>query len=180
MKFYILSTNGTYQTTNFSRFHANSRKSEIFHFDRLLLSKSYKVSAKKVQKSYLSWHWRVMQSLKKNWLEVSNLTWGIWWSFTQPLQSLKISLWWALFVYKVWAKKYRGAIFNHNEQWCNIWINSYLVVSKMAWGIGWTFIRPLKSLKNSTLIGSFCPRHMPQLENFRGIICHDIEGWYKI
>ena len=39
---------------NFSKFHANSRKSEIFHFDRLLLSKSYKVSAKKVQKSYLS------------------------------------------------------------------------------------------------------------------------------
>ena len=36
-----------------------------------------KVSANKVQKSYLSWHWRVMQNLKKNWFVVSNMTWGM-------------------------------------------------------------------------------------------------------
>ena len=34
-----------------------------------------------------------------------------------------------------------------------------LVVSKIAWGIGWTFIRAPKSLKNCTLMGSFCPKH---------------------
>ena len=34
------------------------------HFDRLLLSKAYKDLDEKVQKSYVSWHWRVMQSLK--------------------------------------------------------------------------------------------------------------------
>ena len=39
--------------------------------------KSYKVSAKKVHRTYLSWHWRVMQSFKNNWLVVSNITWGI-------------------------------------------------------------------------------------------------------
>ena len=44
------------------KFHVSSQKCEIFNFDGLLLSKSYKVSAKKVQKSYLSWHWRLMQS----------------------------------------------------------------------------------------------------------------------
>ena len=60
-------------------------------------------SAKKVQKSYLSWHWRVMQSLKKNWLVVSNMTWGIWWIFTQPLKSPKISLRWAIFVQSIWG-----------------------------------------------------------------------------
>ena len=38
-----------------------------------VLCKSYKISAKKVQKSYLSWQWKVMQSLKENWVEVSNL-----------------------------------------------------------------------------------------------------------
>ena len=37
------------------------------HFDELLLSKAYKDLTEKVQKSYVSWHWRVMQSLKKNW-----------------------------------------------------------------------------------------------------------------
>ena len=77
-------------------------------------------------------------------------------------------------------KKYRGVIFHDTEQWCKIWINPDLVVSKMAWGIGWTFIRALKSLKNCTLMGSFFPKHIFQLEDFRGILCHDTEGWCKI
>ena len=38
---------------------------------------SNKVSAKKVQNSYLSWRGSVMQSLKQNWLVVSDMTWGI-------------------------------------------------------------------------------------------------------
>ena len=41
-------------TTNFVNLKASSRKFENFDFDVLLLSKAYKVSAKKVQKSYLS------------------------------------------------------------------------------------------------------------------------------
>ena len=48
-------------------------------------------------------------------------------------------------VYEVWAKKYRGIIFHDTEQRCKVWINPDLVVSKMTWGIGWTFIRALKS-----------------------------------
>ena len=77
-------------------------------------------------------------------------------------------------------KKYRGVIFHDTEQWCKIWINPDLVVSKMAWGIGWTFIRALKTLKNYTLMGSFCPKRMFQLETFRGIMHHDTEGrcWF--
>ena len=53
--------------------------------------------------SYLSWNWRVMQGLKKNWLVVSlsNLTWGIWWIFTQTFKSPKISLRWAIFVQSI-------------------------------------------------------------------------------
>ena len=46
-----------------------------------------------------------MQGLKKNWLVVSNMTWVIWWVFTQLLKGLKLSLWWSL-----WAKKYRAVI----------------------------------------------------------------------
>ena len=95
LKFYIFSTKRAYQITNLVKFHVSSKKSEILHFDGLLLSKSYTVSAKKVQQNDLFWHWRVKQSLKKNWLAVSTTTWGIWWIFTQPLKSLKISLWWA-------------------------------------------------------------------------------------
>ena len=55
-------------------FHANSWKSENLH---LMVSFCWKdiVLHEKVQKSYFSWHWRVMQSLKKNWLLVSKMTW---------------------------------------------------------------------------------------------------------
>ena len=68
-------------------------------------------------------------------------------------------------------KKYRRFIFHSTEQWCKICINPDRVVSKMAWGIGWTFIRALKSLKNCSLMGYFYSKHiMFQLENFRGIM----------
>ena len=54
-------------------------------------------------------------------------------------------------------KKYGGIIFHETEQWCEIWINpACLMVSKMAWAIGWTFDKALKNLKNCTLMGSFC------------------------
>ena len=123
---------------NFAKF----LKSEILHFDGFLLSKSYKVSVKKVHKSYLSWHWRLMQSLKKNWLVVSNMTWGIWWIFTQPLKSLKIPFDGLFFskVFNVWAKKIQRsylswhwtAMQNLNKAWtCGFkngimnWVNFY-------------------------------------------------------
>ena len=48
-------------------------------------------------------------------------------------------------VYEVWAKKYRGVFFHDTKQWCKIGINAALMVSKMAWGLGWTFIRAPKS-----------------------------------
>ena len=151
----------------------SSRKSEILHFDGFLLSKSYKGSTEKIEKSDLSWQWRVMQSLKKNWLVVSNMTWEIWWMFTQPLKSLKISFRWALFV-----QSYRGVILHDTEQWCKIWINGDFVVSKKGWRTGWTFIRAFKRLKNCTLMGSFYPKF--QLESFIRIMCYDTEVWCKI
>ena len=36
------------------------------HFDWFLLCKVFNVWPKKLHRSYLSWHWRVMQNLKKN------------------------------------------------------------------------------------------------------------------
>ena len=47
------------------KFYVSSVKSETWHFDGLLLCKPCTVSAKQVQRS-LSWHWRVIHSLKKN------------------------------------------------------------------------------------------------------------------
>ena len=41
-------------------------------------SKTHKDVDEKEQKSYISWHWRVKQSLKKNWFLVPKMTWEIW------------------------------------------------------------------------------------------------------
>ena len=75
---------------NLVNFHASSWKSENLYFDWIRLCKAYKYLDKKVQKSYVSWHWRVMQSLKKNWLLVPKMTWGIWWILMRAVASLKI------------------------------------------------------------------------------------------
>ena len=102
-KLYILLSKVAYQSTNLVKLHLSSQKSEMLHCGGLLLRKSYKISAKKVEKTYLPWHWRVMESIKKNWLEVSNMRCGTWWIFTQPLKSPKISLQWAVFFQIIWV-----------------------------------------------------------------------------
>ena len=77
-------------TRNLVNFYASSRKSRNWHFDELLLSKAYKDLDEKVKKSYVTWHWRVMQSLKKNWLLVPKMTWRIWCILMRPVASLKV------------------------------------------------------------------------------------------
>ena len=74
--------------TNFDPEHL--KVSKIFPFNGLFLSKVYIVWPKKVQRSYLSWHWRVIQNFKKNGLVVWKMTWGIWQVFTRALESVKI------------------------------------------------------------------------------------------
>ena len=49
---------------NFVKFNSSSQKSENLHFDGLLLSKAFKVLNEKVQKSDVSWHWRVIYKEK--------------------------------------------------------------------------------------------------------------------
>ena len=57
------------------------------HFDWSLLWKVCNIWSKKVNRSYLSWHWRVIQNLKKNRLVVWIITWEIWQIFTTALES---------------------------------------------------------------------------------------------
>ena len=75
---------------NLVNFHANTWESKNLLFDWISLSKAYKYLDEKVQKSYVSWNWRVMQSLKENWLLVPNMTWGIWWILMRAVASLEI------------------------------------------------------------------------------------------
>ena len=58
------------------------------YFDRLLLLKVHKISAKKVQRTYVTWHWRVMENSKKNQFVISKMT-IISWILIRALKSLK-------------------------------------------------------------------------------------------
>ena len=49
---------------NLTNFDSNTQN---LHFNGLILTKVYNVSAKKVQRSYVGSHSRLMQSLKENW-----------------------------------------------------------------------------------------------------------------
>ena len=98
---------------NLVNFNVTSGKSESLHFDVLLFSIAHKVPAKKVQKNYLSWHWKKIQTLKKNWLFIWKMTWGIWWTLTWAVESLKICTLMDYFCRKYVMfelKRYRGVV----------------------------------------------------------------------
>ena len=55
----------------------HSKVSKIFTFMGSFQPKCILLELKKVERSYFSWHWRVMQDLKKNWLVVWKTAQGI-------------------------------------------------------------------------------------------------------
>ena len=42
---------------------------------------------KKAQRSYVWWHWRLIQNLKENWLVLSKITWRLWQIFVHRLKN---------------------------------------------------------------------------------------------
>ena len=105
-------------------------------FNWLLVTKVYNVWATKVQKSYLSWHWRVMQVLKKNWLVVWKKTWEIRQIFTRAFESVKIGCLMGSFCPK--QKRYDLLIYRGVSWQWRIMQNlkrNWLVISKLTWGI---------------------------------------------
>ena len=117
----------------------------------------------------------MMQSLKK-----TDLLFQIWLEEFGKFSHNHSKVWKfhfnGAFLSKVYKVSVSGVTFHDTEKWCEIWINSDPLISKIAWGFGWFFIRPFKSLKNCTSMGFFYPKHiMFQIEKFRGIMCHDAE-----
>ena len=130
------------------------------HFYLLLLCKVFNVWPKKVQRSYLSWHWRVMQNLKKNWLVVWKITWGIWQIFTRALESLKFGLWW-----DPSTQSRKSMSLKRTEELCVMTMKNNAKFEeeltchfKLTWGIWLILTRALESFKIGTLIGSFNPK----------------------
>ena len=62
--------------TNFDSSTWKSKKIALYNW--LLWPKYIMFELRKVQRSYVWWHWRLMQNLKEKWLVLSKMTWGIW------------------------------------------------------------------------------------------------------
>ena len=142
---------------NLANFHQSTWKSQKWDFDGILSSKVENVWAKNLPGSYVSWPWRIMQKLKRNWLVNSKLTWGIWRILIWALENLKNLHFNGLpltKVYNAWAKKVQGSyvwwhwIFMQNLK------ENWLLLSKMTWAI-WKIFTRAQSLKIGTLIGFF-------------------------
>ena len=92
LKLYMIWTKGDHQSAKFQTFDCSRKISTNLYFNRLLLLKVYKLSAKKVQKNYVSWPWRVIKNLKKNWFVVSKMI-RIWNFDPNTRKSQNCALW---------------------------------------------------------------------------------------
>ena len=93
---------------NLADFHQSTWKSPNWDLDGSLLSKVENVWALNLLGSYVSWQWRMMKNLKRDWLVSSKLTWWIWQIVAGTLKNLKNLHFNRLLLTKVnniWAKK---------------------------------------------------------------------------
>ena len=159
-------TKGTHQSAKLQTFGCSSKISPNLYFDRLLLLKVYKISAKKVQRSHVSWLWRGIQNLKKNWFVVSKLT-RIWRVLTWALENLKKLRFDRLLMCKLfnaWPKKVERSYLSWHWRVMQNLKKNWLVVWKMAWGIWQIFTRTLESVKIRTLMWSLTMKNDTKIE----------------
>ena len=108
---------------NLLNFRLSNGKSENLHFHVLLLSVAYKVSAKNVRKNFLSWHWRKIQNLGEKWLFIWKMTWGICWTLTCAVESLKVCTLMGYFFrnYVTFELKRYRRVVAKNDLWFQKW-----------------------------------------------------------
>ena len=122
----------------------STRKCQNWNFDKVLLSK-----VENLQWSYLSWQWRMMQKLKRNWLFVLKLT-STSQNLTQALEKSKKNFfnWLPLTkVYIVWATKVQRSYLSWHWGVMQILKKDWPLVWKKTWEIGQIFTRALESVK---------------------------------
>ena len=109
----------------------------------------------------MSWKWRMMQNLLRNWLVVSKLTRGIWWILTWALGSLK-KLHFLVKVYNVWAKKVQRSYVCWHWRLMKNLKEKWLGFSKLTWRIWQIFV---DRLKNSDFIVESKKKELNQNQN---------------
>ena len=86
----------------FRTFDCSGEISPNLFFGRLLSLKAYKISVKNVQKSYVSWHWRVIHSLKKKRIFCFKHDKSLVNYDPSSQKSQKFALWFVPFVQSIW------------------------------------------------------------------------------
>ena len=161
----------------------SSGNSRNLSFDGLLLSKAYKYLDEKVKKSCVSWHWRVMQSLKKNWLLVPKMTRGICWILMRAVTSLKICTLTCFFCQqhkKFQLNKYRRIISHDTKKTSKLWRKTYFSFEKWYGEIVETLTRTVESLKVCTLMSYFCRKYVIfELKKYRRVVSWKMTYGFK-
>ena len=151
---------GTQESTKFQIFNCSGEISPILYFDRILLLKVYKTSAKKEQKSYASWYWRVTQNLVKKRFVVSKTT-RIWWILMRALKVSKMCTLNGLFHAKYITfdlKKCRRLIFHDTEESCKIWIKTDVWFGKLHEDFSKYFIKTVENVKIGIFMEYLSPK----------------------
>ena len=135
---------------NLVKFDPNKQKSQKFAISLFLLSKIFNVWPKKAQRSYLSWHWRVMQNWKK-----TDLWFGKWQKYGKfSPEQLKVSKFNQRRKSRS-LKIYREAKCHDNEEWCKTWRAVDLSFQNWHEEFDGFWLEQLKVSKILTLMHSF-------------------------
>ena len=126
----------------------------------------------------------MMQNLKRNWLVISKLTWGIWWILTQALESLKKFYFNVLLlskVYIVWAKKLQRSYLSLNWRGIQNLERNRLLFKNWHKEFDKFWPERSKTWKIFTLMGSLWAKYtLFELKKSRGVTFHETKEGYKI
>ena len=144
--------------------------------------KAYNVSIRKFQRDYVSWHWKVLQKLKENWLVTWKMTSEIWLIFMQAVKNLKICTLTGSISpkHKDLDEKLQKNYVSWHWRVMQSLKKSWLLAPKITWGIWWTLMQAVASLKICTLMCYFCQQHLKFLLKKYRIIPHDTEKISKL
>ena len=148
VKVYIVWKKKAHQSVKFQNFDCLVEISQNLCFDRFFVLKVYKISAKKVQRTYVSWYWRVMQNLKKKpdllfqkWQEF-----GGFWSEHSKVSKICSLISPFCVKYITWPKTVQRSYLSWHWRVMQNLKRNWLVVWKMTGGIWEIFIGILESV----------------------------------
>ena len=125
-----------------------------------------------------------MQNLKKNWLVVWKVTWGIWKVFTRALKVSKLGLWWDPLIQNRKRMSLRST-----EELCVMTMKKNAKLEEeltchfkiVMRNLNEFWSKHLKISKSFILMCSFWAKYILfEVKKYRGVIFHETDEVYKI